>query len=198
MEVKVTDRVLFPQLWPHNEVENEFALSSLKFKDLTLRLFVLGELEIITSGNVSEIEQSSRLLLLKTMLYYAGNYSWASILDLYAAILQKIELGKANWGDSFDRLEHMILTMHPNSVLSKSGKKRGVGSSQNVNDSDRVLFCAPYQKGNCNLSQSHTTAWKGDPNNQVTVNHIICAKCLLNTGKKAYHPDTSPDCPQRK
>ena len=117
MDVKVTDRVLYPQLWSHNKAENEFSLSNLKFKELTLRLFVVGKLEIITSSNISEIEQSSRLLLLKTLMYYAGNYTWSSILDLYAAILQKIELGKAQWGDSFERLEHMILPMRPNSAL---------------------------------------------------------------------------------
>ncbi len=197
MDVKVTDRVLYPQLWSHNEVENEFSLSNLKFKELTLRLFVVGELEIITSSNISEIEQSSRLLLLKTLMYYAGNYTWSSILDLYASILQKIELGKAQWGDSFERLEHMILTMRPNSALqAKLAKKKGANNQQNSNG-DHVLFCVSYQKGNCNLPQTHMTAWKGDPNNQVSVNHI-CAKCLLTTGKRAYHPESSPDCPQRK
>ena len=120
MEMKLSDKVLFPQRWPHNEIDNEFALANIKFHDLTVRLFTIGEIEIISSSDISEIERCSRLNLLKTLLYYAGNYAWSSVLELYAAIVQKIEFGKASWGDNFDRLEKMILCMRPQSAFSST------------------------------------------------------------------------------
>ena len=116
---------------------------------------------------------------------------------IYIAILQKIEMGKSQWGDNFERLEHMILTMRPTSALStaKSGKKCPGGNTSS--DSEKVLFCSAYQRGNCSFSQGHMTAWKGDASRQVFVHHI-CAKCLLSSGKKASHPETSDECPLRK
>ena len=202
IDIKVTDRVVYPQRWPHHEVLNESVSSEIKYKDLTLRLLTLGELEIITSDDISDKEKSARLRLLKTLLYHAGNFNWASVLDFFAAVLQKIEMGKADWSDDFGSLEHMILSMRPSSVLQKSVKK-GAGKSASASQSgtsngeERVLYCQKFQKGTCDFSQDHMTPWKGDTNNMVFVHHI-CAKCLINSGKKLGHASGSSDCPCKK
>ncbi len=65
----------------------------MKFKDLTLRLFAAGEVEII-STMVDEVERKGHELLLEKMLYHAGKVEWNFVLDLYEAVIKSIEFGE--------------------------------------------------------------------------------------------------------
>ena len=60
-----SDKVKFPQTWPHAVLQYEFVSQNVHFKDLTLNMFVAGG--ILTSRHVSRKEFKGRLRLLKKM-----------------------------------------------------------------------------------------------------------------------------------
>ena len=66
----------FPQAWPHAALQNELANNNLAFKDLDIRLFIAGKLEIITADDTPSVERKGRLQLLKQLAYLQGTYSW--------------------------------------------------------------------------------------------------------------------------
>ena len=47
MSKKASDKVKHPQIWPHSVLQYEFVSENVKFKDLDLKMFVAGELEIL-------------------------------------------------------------------------------------------------------------------------------------------------------
>ncbi len=57
--------------------------------------------------------------------------------------------------------------------------------------SEKLWFCSALQKGECCLSDKHTT----DVNGKQMTAHHICASCWLNDKVKANHQDSSPSCP---
>jgi hypothetical protein len=46
-------------------LQDEFLSKDMGFLDLDFQLLAAGELEIVTSSNITELEKQSRLLLLK-------------------------------------------------------------------------------------------------------------------------------------
>ncbi len=80
---------------------------------------MLGELEIISSENISVVERDGRQNLMKCILYHAGYFEWHCMLDLitrldlYAGLIKKIESGERTLSSDFSDLEHMLLTMCP-------------------------------------------------------------------------------------
>lgn len=192
--------VKFPQRCPHTALQNEFVSLNLTFRKLDLRLFVLGELEILSGGSISKIEKEGRERLLKRILYHSGHFDWQCMLDLYAAVIKKIESGERSWAADFTDLEHMILTMRPktissgNSVFKSGGSASGLGfeSRKFADDKqDRVLFCNKFQRGECTYVEPHLTLIKGK---QVIVQHI-CASCWLKEKRKCFHAEKSEKCP---
>ncbi len=72
---------------------------------------MLGELEIISSENISVVERDGRQDLLKCILYHAGHFEWHCMLDLYVGVIKKIESGERTLATDFSDLEHMLLTI---------------------------------------------------------------------------------------
>ncbi|CAC5406793.1 unnamed protein product [Mytilus coruscus] len=113
----------------------EFVNESVSFNDLDPKLFTAGELEIITSKNISEKERSGRLNMLKKITYYSNIYSWKGLLSFYAAWSRKIELGQKSWDDDPSSIEVPILT-----------HVRGGGAINGYIDKDSYLGNEVYLK----------------------------------------------------
>ena len=79
-------------------------LAGHRFQELDLPLLVAGELEIISMLNIAQL--SSRLELLKSVVYIEGNLGWMAAKSLYTAVLRKIELNGLEWGDDFSGVSH--------------------------------------------------------------------------------------------
>lgn len=94
IQSKPSDKVKIQLLWSHATLQHELVNASVKFVDLDLKLFIAGELEIITNDDISEIEKAGRLSLLKKITYYSKIYSWKGFLNFYVALLREIELGQ--------------------------------------------------------------------------------------------------------
>ena len=103
----------FPQKWPHAHLQYEYVNRHLKYDELDFKLFVVGELEILSGENLPKAERKGRLSLLKKIIYYSGTYEFKGLKAFYAAWLREIELGKRSWSDDPHQLEGAILTKYP-------------------------------------------------------------------------------------
>ena len=136
------------------------------------------------------------------MLFLAGYYDWKGLLDLYAAVINQIELGVKDWGSDFSEERDLVLQGIRSQQIKEgaqgtySGVRRSAprGTSSNrIMDSHegKAWFCRAYQSGQCSRQDPHTSWVAG---RQVIVQHI-CAKCYIADKKKLPHPDKSDSCP---
>ena len=69
IKTKASDTVHFTQKYPQAYLRYEFTSSNISFDKLDFNLFIAGELEIISSKKIKEVERSGRLNLLKKIMY---------------------------------------------------------------------------------------------------------------------------------
>ena len=62
---KASDRVKHPQKWTQAHLQYEHISKQIQFKDLDFKLFIAGELEIISEDGLPESERIGRTKLLK-------------------------------------------------------------------------------------------------------------------------------------
>ena len=67
------------QLWPQSKLQFEYAGSKINFDDLEFNLFVAGELEMLSSSKISEVERIGRTKLLKRIAYFTELYEWKGL-----------------------------------------------------------------------------------------------------------------------
>lgn len=182
IEVKPTEIVKYPQVWPHCFLEYEFINKPLSYKELEFRHFVAGELEIVTSGVMKEQDAKFRMEHLKQAVYWEGIYEWEAILDLHAAKLRLIELGKKRWGDDFTRVETQML---------QSAQKKRIRVEYRET---KTYFCRDFNQGMCNKRSPHQVMVRG---RRKVVQHI-CGKCFLKSGAIKNHSEQSNDCPNKE
>jgi len=141
----VTNRVVYPQLWPHSELSLSYVSANTQYDDLTMAEFVAGYTAILALPSGSQREKDARLEHLNALMYLATQFTWPIVRNFHAAVLFEIERGRAKWGDSFTHLEHRML--HKSTDAGRSGSAsnaspRGTfflqriprGSSQNSGD----------------------------------------------------------------
>ena len=75
----------------------KFVNKQLKFDELDFKMFIVGELEIISSVNLPKLERIGRLALLKNIIYYSNTYDFKGLKSFYAAWLRLIKLGEETW-----------------------------------------------------------------------------------------------------
>ena len=185
MVKRASDDVVNPQIWPHSLLQYEYVSKSVKYKDLDFRLFVAGELEIITSSKIRQSEKQARLALLKKIVYYSSIYQWKSLLDFYAAFLRQIETGQKTWKDDSVGLEVPLLSKYVKVDQKKTVFKK---------DSQKTVltwYCALFQKNKCSKQSPHFTTIRG-VSREV---HHICAACYRIDKVKNVHPESSSACP---
>ena len=196
-----TDKVKFPQLWPHLALNYEFGFSkrNLTFFELDMRSFIAGELEIIQDSNLKKREKKGRIELMQELLYLAGSYEWNIILKIYAAVVGRIERGLASWASDFSQVIQMVATQEvhrrPTPFLKPKPKPSQEYSRPPSNttmpQTDWAYFCPKFQKNACNEIEDHTGNFKGKT---VKFQHI-CAKCWQRDKAKRPHPESAAECP---
>ena len=97
MSRKASDKVKHPQIWPHSVLQYEFVSENVKFKDLDLKMFVAGELEI----------------LMTKIVYFSSLYDRKRLLQYYAAWLRRIEMGTNSWHDDPSVIRPAMLLNKP-------------------------------------------------------------------------------------
>jgi hypothetical protein len=64
-----------PQIWPQTNLQYEYVSKGVTFQQLDFKLFVAGELEIISSKNIGDKEKKARVALLKKKIVYYRSLS---------------------------------------------------------------------------------------------------------------------------
>jgi uncharacterized protein YdcH (DUF465 family) len=205
LQIKAADIVRSPQLWPHLALHEELVDRQISYQELDMRLFVSGELEIISSNEISETERKSRLSLLKKINDLSGTYEFNLLSSIYAVIVRKIENGLAKWGDDFSQVINWMATKNArtNNLMSNSfvSKKTSYMYNKNSNfnknrynrsyKGNQTFWCRDYNRTGCSLPDGHTGNFKGE---NVNFSHI-CAACYNRDKTKVSHPESSPVCP---
>ena len=189
ISAKASDKVKDPQRWPQAYLQYEFVNKQVKFDQLDFKLFLAGEISIISSDDLSESERQGRLSLLKKIIYYSGTYEFKGLKALYAAWLREIELGKKSWSDDPQQIEGAILSKYL--LRGKGYSSFKENSSKSDAAEDRTWFCSEYQRNKCKHKSSHLRVHNGK---RKLANHI-CATCWLKDKKKLEHPECSSSCP---
>ena len=191
INAKSSDKVKDPQRWPHAYLQYEFVNKQVKFDELDFKLFLAGEISIISSDDLTESERKGRLDLLKKIIYYSNTYEFKGLKAFYAAWLREIELGKKSWSDDPQQLETAILSKY---LLKNKGSssfmKKDFSNKSDATD-DKTWFCSEYQRNKCKHKSSHLRVHNGK---QKLASHI-CATCWLKDKKKLEHPECSSSCP---
>lgn len=201
ISAKASDRVKLPQKWPHAHLHYEHVSKHVKFEELDFKLFIAGELEIISEEGLPKTERVGRLNLLKKIVYYSSTYDFKGLREFYAAWLREIEMGKKTWHDNSNEIESAILNKHirpQKSTTSKFGYKKDsythTGSSKaTTSEEEKVWFCSLYQKNKCSNRANHMIVVKG----KMRMAMHICATCWLKDKKKLEHPESSTACPHQ-
>ena len=174
-----------PVLWPHQVISSkytDFSQKKLRHSQLDIRMFNIGELEIIGSADIGSDERLARTVLLKELNHFAGLYEWRAILKLHSTVLSEISKGVRTWSDPLDNLMHQILMPY----------RLPAAKPVNSNKTSSVWYCADYNKEeSCSKPDNHKTLVNGE---NVSASHI-CAKCWITDKKRLHHPRISPDCP---
>lgn len=194
---KASDRVRHPQKWPQAHLQYEHVSKQVQFKDLDFKLFIAGELEIISEDGLPESERIGRTKLLKKIIYFSNTYAFEGLKEFYAAWVREIEMGLKTWMDSTHELESAILGKHvkPHKYFgSKTSFKKDTHPSSKSNpssDEEKIWFCSLYQKNKCSNRANHMVVYKG----KMRMAMHICATCWLKDKQKLEHPESSTACP---
>ena len=160
IKAKSSDKVKSPQKWPHAYLQFEYVNKQVKFDELDYRMFIAGELEVISESDISKTERNGRISLLKKIVYYSSTYDFKGLKAFYAAWLREIELGKKSWSDDPQQIETAILTKHIRpSKSSQPVSKKEAGKSSS--EEEKVWFCSLYQRNKCSHKTGHIAVFKG-------------------------------------
>ena len=160
----------------------------------------MGELEIISKSSINKTERQRRMTLLKNMLYLAGAYDWQILLNVYAAVLGRIERGMDGWASDFSQLTQVVLAQESQKRKQNLSKSKHSlpphhhGPSQSKFTSQTkewAYFYSAYQRNACTEMADHQGQYKGK---MVKLQHI-CVKCWLKDQTNYSHPENSPECP---
>lgn len=194
IRAKASDTVRFPQKYPQAYLKYEFINSNISFEKLDLNLFIAGELEIISSPKIKEVERSGRINLLKKIMYLSTSYDFKTLKSYYAACLNEIEIGLKTWKDDFQQIESAILSKHIPRSFKKSQFKNKEDTENKKASDEKLWFCGLYNRNKCLQKVSHTERKFG----KFHYAHHICATCWQKDAKKLEHPECSSACPYSK
>lgn len=191
ISAKASDKVKTPQKWPHAHLQYEYVNKHVKFDELDFKLFIAGELEIISEEGISKAERSGRISMLKKIVYYSNTYDFKGLKSFYAAWLREIELGKKTWVDDPQQIESAILSKHLRWQKSSFLANKKDSSHKGNNSDEKLWFCSLYQRNKCANKASHMVVIKG----KMRMAQHICATCWLKDKAKLAHPECSSSCP---
>ena len=164
------------QVWPQQNLGEDWADEDIDFKQLKFGHLVVGETRTIeTCTDPAKILGRLRLLRRVAYLKLRG-YEWNLIRKMYAAILTSIETKEYSWESNFDRFQTILYRR-----MVMEGRTHHTDTrTQDREQGGRKRFCRDYNKPEgCPWNSPHTV-WFRNGNNAVkrTVYHY-CAACLI-------------------
>jgi len=191
-EIRPRDIVLHQLHWPHTFLDYSFASSDVTYSRLDPALLAAGELTIILDAE--PVEKEARTKLLRKVLYYSRRYTWQATKSFHETVLSEIERGHRSWADKdFRDIESAVLFGNPLTSQPTAQASNYTRNSQQ-RQTNRRFFCLDYNRSKCQQTGPHEA--------QVgaltqTVEHM-CSSCWRRSRTVSAHPESAPDCPQRK
>ena len=189
---KATTNIQDKQVWPQQNLGEDWADEDVEFKQMKFEHLVAGDtrtIEICTDP--AQILGRLRLLRRITYLKLWG-YEWTLIRKMYAAILTSIETKEYSWESNFDRFE-TILYWRTWAENKLQGEKH-----HDKETSARKRFCRDFNKlEGCPKNSPHTVWLGSGPGATKRLIYHFCAACLIRDKQQRDHPEGHPDCPHK-
>ena len=190
---KATTNIQQKQVWPQQNLGEDWADEDVEFKQMKFEHLVAGETRTIeTCTELTEI--LGRLKLLRRIAYLKlRGYEWHFIRKMYEAILTSIETREYSWESNFDRFETILYRK-----TWAEYKPQHHDNRQPTESGGRKRYCRDYNKAEGCPKNSPHVVWMGTGPSAVkrTVYHY-CAACLVWDRQQKEHPEGHPDCPHR-
>lgn len=190
-------------------LDEEHYPGSYLLEELTFDQLVAGELEICTLPDIAKTEKQARLKILKLLAYFAQTLSQSSILEVYKAIILKVEKGLFVWSPELvQKAEHMLdravsknnwkkekeKVHEASEIRSEKVEKRAkkeIGIQ--LKNGEKVVYCLDFNKNKCDRDGSHEGKFGG----KECIKHHICRACLNADKEKRFHAEVDEVCPQK-
>lgn len=190
-------------------LDAEHCPGSYALEDLTFNQLVAGELEICTTCEVSKKEKHARLRILKLLAYFACILPQIVLIEIYKAVILKIEKGLFTWSSEIVKKAESMLDravsknkLHKENenkrtekVLEKQmtekNKERKKELGLMLKSGERVVYCTDYNRQKCEKESVHEGKFAG----RDVVKHHICKACLTIDKEKRHHPENDDKCP---
>ena len=181
---KATSNILHKEVWPQNNLLEDWADEYLSFNQMQFEHHVAGEARTIELCT-KPAQILGRLRLLRRVAYAKlRGYEWPLIRKMYAAILTSIEARENTWESSFDRFENILY------------RRTGHSTRNNKDKEVKKWFFRDYNRPEgCQRSSPHK-APVGAAGIIRTVVHI-CAACYMKNKAEKNHPEGHETCPHK-
>ena len=185
---KASTNIQQKQVWPQQNLGEDWADEEIEFKQLRFEHLVTGETRTIeTCTDPAEILGWLRLLRRIAYLKLRG-YEWNLIRKMYAAILTSIETKEYSSESNFDRFETILYRKvaiegraHYTEPREKEGRKR---------------FCREYNRPKgCPKNSPHPVWFGNGPSAVKRMVFHYCAACQIGDKQQREHPEGHMDCP---
>ena len=190
---KATTNIQQKQVWPQQNLGEDWADEEVEFKQIKFEHLVAGETRTIeTCSDPAQI--LGRLRLMRRMAYLKlRRYEWSLIRKMYAAIVTSIETKEYSWESNFDRFETIL--------YRRTWGENRVQNDRQVIDREstaRKRFCQDYNKPEgCPKNSPHVTWFRNGPSAVKRTVYHLCAACLIREKQQREHPEGHPECPHR-
>lgn len=185
-------------------LDEEHYPGNYSLEELSFEQLVAGELEICTLRDISNEEKQVRLKILKSLAYFSQTLTQRAIMEVYKAVILKVEKGLFTWStDLVTKVEHM-LDRAVSKINWKKDKERGKDQLEKekhdrkkkelgipAKNGERIIYCADYNKNKCDKESSHEGKFGG----KECTKHHVCRVCLNTDKEKRFHPETDDSCP---
>ena len=184
--------------YPHSKLNQEFT-SAQTYDELTINLFVAGELELIKRS--TDHEHSARIALLIMIMYHSQYAKLELIKEQYDTILKRIEREEIDWEDNIDQLfDKAMERRHRMGVIqeaqnkndksvdklekSSKNKSKNVQGGKSKAGNDDTYYCLDYNRGTCNEPAAH----KGKLGTREVLKTTHLPQMLARKGYKSRPP----------
>ena len=190
---KATTNIQQKQVWPQQNLGEDWADEEVEFKQIRFEHLVAGETRTIEMcTDPAQILGRLRLLWRIAYLKLRG-YEWPLIRKMYAAFLTSIETKEYSWESNFDRFETILYRRVWGDARTHTDTKHS-----DREPTGRRRYCREYNRVEGCPKNSPHPVWFGNGPSAVkrTVYHL-CAACLIRDKQHKEHPEGHPDCPHK-
>ena len=191
---KATTNIQQKQVWPQQNLGENWADEDVEFKQMKFEHLVAGETRTIeTCSDPAQI--LGRLHLLRRIAYLKlRGYEWHLIRKMYAAILTSIETKEYSWESNFDRFETILYRR----TWADSKTSGGKHSDRERDTGGQKRFCRDYNKPEGYPKNSPHSVWFGSgPGATKRTMYHFCTACLIRDKQQRDHQEGHPDCPHK-